>query len=388
MSFGNYDYISLISITGSYPLGSPKAGLPGAVPNIASEERTWETIETKNIGLDMAFFGSRLTGSIDYYIKNNKNMLVVDQLPATLGGAAPTQNIGKLETKGWDLSVGWSDRKGEFRYSITAMLSDSKNKLLELKGNDSYSEGLVKVRKGYSLNSYFGYQYDGIIKNEEQLAAYKQLENVPINVGVGDVMYRDLDGDGKITAFGDPSKGTNGDMTYLGNLLPRYSYAANINLSYKKFDLGILLQGVGKRDGVRTGEFSFPFTSIWMQPLEYFYGKNWTPSNPNAPYPRIIPGEVGFNELRDWNWRTSAMRMSNLSYLKVKVLTVAYNVPQPVISKFKMQSVRVYASGQDLFTFSKDTWNGSFNPEETWDRFDEQTYPFSSVISLGLDIRF
>jgi len=201
-------------------------------------------------------------------------------------------------------------------------------------------------------------------------------------------MYRDIDGDGKITAFGDPAKGTKGDMKYLGNMLPRYIYSSNINLSYKRFDLSILIQGVGKRDGIRTGEFSQNFTAVWMQPLEYFYGKNWTPDNPDARYPRIIPGAVGFDDLNSWNWRTSAMRMNNLAYLKLKTITVAYNLPQILCSKIKMQSIRVYASGQDLLTISKDTWNRSFNPEESWERTDEQTYPFSSVVSMGIDIKF
>ncbi|SDC58373.1 SusC/RagA family TonB-linked outer membrane protein [Niabella drilacis] len=388
LSFGDYDYISLIAISGAYPMGSPNVGLPGAVSSIASENRTWETIEARNAGIDIAVLDSRLTGSFDYYIKNNRNMLVNDQLPATLGGAAPTQNIGKLETKGWDFLIGWNDRIGDFRYSISAMLSDSKNKLVELKGNDAYGEGLVHARKGYSLDSYFGYQFDGLIQNAEQLAAYRQLGNVPADLGVGDVMFRDVDGDGKITAFGDPAKGTGGDMVYLGNLLPRYVYSSNINVSYKGFDLNIFLQGIGKREGIRTGEFSYPFTSVWMQPLEYFYGKNWTPENPTAKYPRIIPGAVGYDGIRNWNWRYSSMRMNNLAYLKLKVLTLAYNLPQTWVRKAKMQNVRVYVSGQDLITFSKDTWNRSFDPEETWERSDEQTYPFNSVISFGLDIKF
>lgn len=388
LSFGNYDYISLISISGVYPMGVTNVGLPGAVSSIASQSRTWETIETKNLGVDFAFLNSRLTGSFDYYIKNNRNMLVNDQLPATLGGSAPTQNIGKLETKGWDFSLAWSDKIGTLSYSISAMLSDSKNKLLELKGNDAYGEGLIYTRKGYSLNSYFGYQFDGIIQNEEQLSAYKQLGNVPANLGVGDVMYRDVDGDGKITAFGDAAKGTAGDMVYLGNLVPRYVYSSNISVSYKGFDLSIFLQGIGKRQGIRTGEFAFPFTSVWMQPLEYFYGKNWTPENPGAKYPRIVPGAVGFDGIRNWNWRYSSMRMNNLAYLKLKVLTLAYNLPQTLVQKTRTQSIRVYVSGQDLLTFSKDTWNNSFNPEENWERSDEQTYPFNSVISFGLDIKF
>lgn len=388
LSFGNYDYVSLISISGTYPMGSPNVGIPGAVSSIASQSRTWETIEARNLGIDFAFLNSRLTGSFDYYIKNNRNMLVNDQLPALLGGSAPTQNIGKLETRGWDLSLGWNDKIGDFKYGITAILSDSKSELIELRGNDAYGEGLIQARKGYSLNSYFGYQFDGIIQNAEQLAAYKQLGNVPANLSIGDVMFRDVDGDGKITAFGDPAKGSKGDMVYLGNLLPRYVYSSNINLSYKGFDLGIFLQGIGKRNGIRTGEFAYPFTSVWMQPLEYFYGKNWTPENPDAPFPRIVPGAVGYDEIRNWNWRYSSMRMNNLAYLRLKVLTLAYNIPQTLVQKARMQNVRVYVSGQDLFTISKDTWNNSFNPEETWERSDEQTYPFSRVISVGLDIKF
>ncbi|HRP32518.1 MAG TPA: TonB-dependent receptor [Agriterribacter sp.] len=388
LSFGNYDYIPLITISGNYPLGSPIVGLPSAVSNIASESRTWETIETRNIGIDYAFLNSRLTGSFDYFIKRNNNMLVNDELPATLGGAAPSRNLGKLETKGWDFSIGWNDQIGNFRYSVTAIVSDSKNKLLELRGNDSYGEGLIFARQGYPLNSYFGYQYDGIIKNADQLAAYKQLGNIPSKLDLGDVMFRDVDGDGKITAFGDLAKGTKGDMVYLGSLTPRYMYSSNIGLSYKGFDLNIFIQGIGKRGGVRTGEISVPLWQVWMEPLKYFHGKTWTPENPDAKYPRIVPGSVGADEVKYWDWRYSSLRMVNLAYLRFKVLTLAYNLPQSVVQKVKMQNIRVYVSGQDLFTISKDTWNNSFSPEETWERSDEQTYPFNSVLSFGLDIKF
>jgi TonB-linked SusC/RagA family outer membrane protein len=388
LAFGNYDYVSLITLTGKYPMGSANTGLSGAISNIASAERTWETIETKNAGIDFALLNSRLAGSFDYYSKSNHNMLVNAQLPAILGGAAPTQNIGKLETKGWDFSIGWSDRKGDFKYSVSAIISDSKNKLVEIKGADAYSEGRVFAHQGYSLQSYFGYDFDGIIKNADQLTAYKKLGNVPTKIGIGDVMYRDIDGDGKITAFGDPATGTKGDMKYLGNMLPRYTYSSNINVSYKRFDLSILMQGVGKREGMVEGEWGLPLSQVWNQPLEYFYGKTWSPANPDAKYPRVIPGSLGFDDLKNWNWRASSMRMNNYAYLKLKVLTLAYNLPQTLCNKMKMQSVRVYASGQDLLTFSKGTWNRSFNPEEIWQRTDSSTYPFSSTVSLGLDIKF
>lgn len=386
--FGNYDYIPLISITGIYPIGSPNVGLPGAVPNIASTDRTWETIETKNIGIDFAFLNSRLTGSLDYYIKYNNDMLVNADLPATLGGTAPSQNLGKLRTKGWDFNVGWNDAIGDFKYSISAMVSDSKNKLVELKGNDSYSEGLVNTRQGYPLQSYFGYKFEGIIKDSKQLDDYKKLGNVPSKIGLGDVMYKDVDGDGKITPFGDPSLGTKGDLIYLGNLSPRYEYSSNIDLSYKGFDLSIFLQGIGKRNGMITGVTSRPMYTIYYQPLDYWYGKSWTPGNPNAKYPRIVPGAVGFDDIAGWDWRTSSMHMLNLAYLKLKALTLAYNLPQNIIKRYKIQNLRIYLSGTDLLTISKGTMGGNFNPEEVWQEFDEQTYPFSSSVSLGLDVKF
>jgi TonB-linked SusC/RagA family outer membrane protein len=389
-SFGNYDYLPLISISGAYPLGSPNVGQSGAISNIASTSRTWETIETTNFGLDFAVLNSKLSGSFDYYVKRNKDMLVSIQLPALLGGSPPTVNSGLLETKGWELSIGWKDKIGEsgFKYSITANLNDAKNKLINLEGSDVYGEGLNYARQGYSLYSYFGYAFDGIIKNADQLAAYKKLGNVPSTIGIGDVMYKDVDGDGQITEYGSAAKGTKGDMVYLGNLLPRYTYSSNISVSYKNFELSVFLQGIGKRDGIKYGDFAQPFQWIWYQPMEYFHGKTWTPENPDAKYPRIIPGGIGFDEIKDWDWRTSAMRVDNMAYLKIKVITLAYNIPQSFCSKLKIQSVRVYASGKDLFTISKGTWDKTFNPEEIWQRNDEQTYPFSRVISFGVDIKF
>ncbi len=390
ISFGNYDYIPLLWTWGSYPLGNPNVGLQGAESAIASADRSWETIETSNIGLDFALFNNRLSGNADAFIKKNDNMLVGISVPATFGGTPPTGNYGKLKTTGWELSLRWSDKMGELKYAIGASISDNVNELIELQSTDSYSEGINWTREGYSLQSIFGYEFDGIIQNQQQLDAYKTLEGVPSNLGIGDVMYKDIDGDGKITAFGDPAKGTNGDMKYLGNLLPRYTYSSDINISFKNFDLSVLLQGVGKRNTIRNGDFGQPYSWVWHQPLEYFYEKSWTPENTDAQYPRLIPGGVGFDGLKDWNWRTSSMRIVDVAYLRLKDITIGYNVPQQVCTRLKAGNIRVYVSGKDLFTISKGSWDGSFDPEEekygSW--LSEITYPFSRVWSFGLDVKF
>ncbi|TSD63838.1 TonB-dependent receptor [Inquilinus sp. KBS0705] len=387
-TFGNYDYIPLVNIGGQYPLGSPNAGAQGAISSISSPNRTWETIETTNLGLDLGFLRNRLTASIDIYRKENKNMLVNAQVPATLGGTPPSQNLGHLVTKGFDLSLGWRDQIGNFKYSITAIVSDSKNKLVELKGNDVLSQGLNYAHQGASLYSYYGYEATGIIQNAQQLENYKKLGNVPANLGVGDMMFKDIDGDGSLTPYGDPVKKSKGDLVNLGSLLPRYTYSSNINLAFKNFDLSVLIQGVGKQVVIRNGDFSIPLSHVWFQPLQYFYGKEWTPQNTNAKYPRLIGGGVGFDNLVNYNWQTSSLLVNNLAYLRFKVITLGYNLPESLTKKLKIAGARIYISGENLFTISKGTWDNSFDPEEGYSRQDDRTYPFTSVKSIGLNIKF
>ncbi|WP_162842678.1 SusC/RagA family TonB-linked outer membrane protein [Mucilaginibacter pineti] len=384
-ALGLYDYIPLISIGGNYPLGSPNAGLTGANSNPASTNRTWETIENKNIGIDISTFRSRLTFSFDYYNKTNNDMLVAIAVPATFGGNPPTSNQGKLVTKGFETSLTWKDQINDFRYSVSLQLSDSKNKLVELKNSDSFSEGLNFARQGYPIYSYFGYVYDGIIKTQAQLDAYKQLQGVPSRIAIGDVMYKDVDGDGKLTAFGDKTKGLSGDQKYLGNLIPRYTYSSNINVGYKQFDLGVFLQGVGKRNVQYEGAISTPNTFFWPS-LEYYSGKTYSTSNPNAQYPRYLPGSVGYDDIRGYDYHTSSLTVQNVAYLRFKVITLGYTLPSAIAAKLKMKSLKIYASGQDLFTISKGTLGGNFDPEDGYR--NEGTYPFNKVYSLGLNVKF
>ena len=389
---GLYDYIPLINQVRDgngnlivYPLGSPNAGLSGVNANPASTDRTWETITNKNIGIDLAVLRSRLSFSFDYYNKINDDMLVDIAVPATFGATPPSSNQGKLVTKGFETIVTWKDKINDFRYSISLQLSDSKNKLVELKNSDNYNEGLVETRKGYAINSYFGYVYDGIIKTQAQLDAYKKLQNVPARVSIGDVMYKDVDGDGKLTAFGDKSKGLAGDMVYLGNVTPRYTYSSNINLGYKQFDLQLFLQGVGKRDVIYESNISRPNTFFWPS-LAYFYNKTYSASRPNAEFPRYLPGNLGWDDVANYDYRASTKTIQNVAYLRFKVITLGYNLPDAIARSIKMKSARIYVSGQDLFTFSKGTFGDNFDPEDGYRQ--EGTYPYNKVYSLGLNVKF
>ncbi|WP_433903650.1 SusC/RagA family TonB-linked outer membrane protein [Sphingobacterium puteale] len=384
-NLGLYDYIPLINLSGNYPLGAPNAGLVGANANPASIDRTWETISNKNIGIDLALMDSRLAFSFDYYHKINDDMLVNIAVPATFGATPPSSNQGKLVTKGFEAMLTWKDKINDFKYSVSLQLSDSKNKLVELKNTDSYNEGLVKTRKGYAIYSYFGYVYEGIIKTQEQLDAYKQLQGVPARVSIGDVMYKDMDGDGKLTAFGDQSKGLAGDMIYLGNVNPRYTFSSNINMAYKQFDLQLFLQGVGKRDVIYESNISRPNTFFWPS-LQYFYGKTYREDRPDAEFPRYLPGNLGYDDVGGYNYRASTKTIQNVAYLRFKVITLGYNLPDVWAKAIKLKSARIYVSGQDLFTISKGTFGGNFDPEDGYRQ--EGTYPFNKVYAMGLNVTF
>ncbi|MEJ5996547.1 TonB-dependent receptor [Pedobacter sp. Du54] len=381
-AFGYYDYIQLINVGGRYPFGTTNTPTTSAsLAGFASPSRTWEEIESRNIGVDMAFFRSKFELSFDYFTKENKNMLVNITLPATLGANPPASNAGRLKTKGFELSMGLRDKIGQFQYGVRGNVSNNTNKLTYLGGQDAYNAGFVNTREGYPLASYFGYVSDGIIKTQAQLDEYKKLQGIPGNLGIGDVMYRDLDGDGSITAFGDRTKGLSGDMKYLGSPRPQWSYGFNLDLAFKQFDFSLFAQGIGKRDVIRVGEFSYPFTQPYWQPLEYFYNKTWDPARPDAEL-----GRLNFDAgLNSWNYRPSTLQLINTSYLRLKNIQLGYNFSPKMLNKFKISTLRLYLSGQDIFEFSKGTWDKSYDPEEN---ATENGYPFYRTFSFGLNVKF
>jgi hypothetical protein len=174
-------------------------------------------------------------------------------------------------------------------------------------------------------------------------------------------------------------------MIYLGNLTPRYTYSANLSAAYKNFDVQVFLQGVGKRDVIYEGAINQPNTFFWPT-LEYYYGKTWSPERPDAKYPRYLPGNLGYDDVKNYNYRASALTLQNVAYLRFKVITLGYTIPENITKRARIKSARVYFSGQDLFTFSKGTLGGNFDPEDGYR--NEGTYPFNKVYSLGLNVKF
>lgn len=379
---GFYDYIELISIaTNYYPFGAAQRDQMARQSNLVSADRTWETIISRNVGIDFSLLKDRLYGSFDYFWKENRNMLIPISYPSMLGISAPATNSGRLEIKGWEVALGWRDQIGDFNYSVRANVSDARNTVASRIGNNLIGLGLNRTPLGYSTNSFFGYVFDGIIQNDADLQQYrKRFPNegqVQTELKVGDAKYLDLDGDGRLSVLGNGTPGS-GDAVYLGDMNPRYSFGVNLGAGYKGFDFSAFIQGIGRRTFFLTGDAAMPFAQPWFQSPEYFYGKTWTPERTDAKYPAIT-----LTGRRFYNYNASTNTRFKVGYARLKNLQVGYTVPKKYIQKMKIDRVRFYFSGEDLFEVH--------NAPGGWDPEDDGgivAYPFTRNYSFGVNVVF
>src|SRR5881296_3080457 len=374
-----YDYLQLITIggRGPYPFGTGGQDQSAYLSGMVAKDRTWETIATTNVGWDATLLSSRLNVTFDYFVKRNKDMLVPINAPALLGATPPFANAGSLKAWGFETSVGWRGALRGLSYSARISLSDAQNKVVNYGGQDTYVLGYNYVRQGYPVNTYFGYVFDGLIRNQAELDAYKLLGGVPSDIGIGDARYKDLNGDGKISLYGD-NPGQDGDVVNLGNLAPRYTYGLNLTLAWKRFDLGTFFQGVGKRTLFREGDYRMPWSDWWRQPPLFYYNQTWNEDRPDAPYPRLSHGDIRF-----WNYQPSSLQKVNAAYLRLKNLQIGYTLPERLIARARMTHARVYFSGFDLW--EKHSVKGGWDPESPPLGFN---YPFQRLYSFGMDITF
>jgi TonB-linked SusC/RagA family outer membrane protein len=340
---------------------------------LASPEKTWETVEQSNIGIDLGFFRNRLTVTADYYVKRNKNMLAALNVPNIIGIAVSNVNIGELKSWGKELDIKWKDRIGKFEYRVGFNISDNQNELVKYDGRNSIGNGgVVNLLEGYPLNSVWGYKTAGYFQSQAEADAYKSSVQYPFiaNPGPGDMKYLDLNGDGIISAGeGTPEK--SGDLVFLGTTNARYTYGFDLGFGWKGFDFSVFLQGALERKFLIAEETLSPILGTADMPWTIHMDR-WTPDNPNALFPRMYQTSAH-------NFRPSDRWAQNGSYLRVKNLQVGYTLP----IKKHIRSLRVYVSGQDLWESTKVL--SVFDPEVGND-VSATTYPFYRTVSFGINI--
>lgn len=370
-NIGTYPFDSFVDLTSSYVFnGNIVNG--AALNDMANSEISWETTEMLNFGLD-ATFANKVTASFDYYIRNTNGILLRLDVPKIIGLTAPYQNAGEVENKGWDFSINYRDKKADFSYDIGFVLSDVKNEVLDLKGISKTN--LVVSNEGYPMNSIYALEAEGYFTDGQDVADHATQYG---NYAPGDIKYKDqltIDSDGDGSPDAADGIINDDDKKIIGNTIPRYTFGLTADFAWKGFDLGILLQGVGKADGYLYAQSVMPFFlggTAQEQHKDY-----WRADNQDAKFPRMA-----FNEPN--NEKNSSFWMKNAAYMRLKNLQVGYTLPNKLTEKIGIKKIRTYFSGQNLFTIDK-----------FWDGFDVEApvgdgayYPQVVTYSFGVDVNF
>lgn len=387
---GEFDYLSLVK------MGTTVLGLPATLQNsstlqnggIVSYDRTWEKVEMKNIGLDLGFLDNRLSTTFEYFGKQNIGMLVNVNYPSVLGGAAPQTNSGNFKTHGWEAIVKWNDHVKDFAYNIAVNLGNTATKVSGVQGYNSYSPGQNGIVNGYPYQPWFVYKTDGYFKDQADVEAYyAQYGNSPdlaalpqnnaaVALRPGDIK-KVAGPSGLITGSGNDSS----SLVYAGDGTPHYTFGINLGFSWKGIDVSAFFQGQLKQLIMRNGWMAFPFGAIYTNQNPTFLGKTWTEQNPTAEFPRLTVNGTRAK----WNYANNDFMLQNNRYIRLKSLIVGYTIPQSLIKRTKLQSIRFYFSGNDLWELVH--IRDGFDPE-MGETSQNSGYPFSRTWSFGVNIGF
>jgi len=366
-------------------------------PGLVSDNLTWETIITKNIGFDAGFIKGKLGASFDYYNRDTKDMFgPAEALPLTLGASVPQANNASVRTKGFDLSITWRDNIGaDLSYTLRATLADNVTKVTQY---NNPTKSLATWYKGETVGEIWGLKTAGIYQSEADVSKGPDQSLYYPNWHPGDIRYTDLNGDGKITR-GNYTADSAGDYSVIGNNLPRYTIGFYTEVKWKNFDLSMFWQGVLKRDfAFRNYDMNFyGFNAISSWNMNAFYKGNnstldyWRPAdetnilgpNTNAYYPKPY---LSFEDYKNKEIQTRYMQ--NASYIRLKNLTVGYTIPTKILQRIALDKARVFVSGENLLTFTPLT--KLMDPEALFDSGwgIGKGHFLRKVLSVGVNITF
>lgn len=393
--YPTYSIMPISTNAGTWLINGQKPTIANT-PGLVSSYLTWETVRTLNAGVDIGALQNRLNINFDWFQRNTKDMIgPAPTLPSALGRSVPPMNNTSLRTRGWELMVKWQDQIKDVHYDVTLMLSDDKTVITE---HPELIHGIGETHyfTGKNMGDIYGYITKGIAKTDREMKNH--LVSLPhggqnaIGSGwaAGDIMYEDVNGDGKITP-GDGTVENPGDMVVIGNSMPRYRIGANINVSWKGLDLGIMLQGVLKRDfSPGPGNSTFYGAtggSIWWsqalkQHVDYFRDDAEHPLglNLDSYYPRPLFQNGDKNQQHQTRYIQSA------AYLRMKNIQLGYTLPVKWTRKIGISTARVFVSGENLLTFT--SLSDIYDPETMWSGYYGTAYPLSKTYSFGLNVNF
>lgn len=366
-------------------------------PGLIAPTFTWETIQTKNAGIDLAFLNNRLTTSFDYYHRLTLDMFAPGlELPSVLGTGEPDENATDMITKGWEFALGWKDQfkvgGKPFNYGISFNLGDSRSFVTKF---PNPTGSLGQFYEGKEIGEMWGFVTDGYFQTQEEIdfgPDQTDVSSYPSTrpVEPGDVKFKDLNGDGRIT-FGDNTLSDPGDRQRIGNSTPRFNFGLNLTADWNGFDFRAFIQGVGKRDFYPNSNdsryyfwnaFAFPWSAVTKANI----ADQWSPTNRDSFYPRA-KAYVAENAGRPGGGRaevslTQTRWLQDASYARLKNVTIGYTIPADVTQKMGINKLRLYLSGENLLEVTK--LFKYLDPEN----LGGAGYPFRRTFSLGANLNF
>lgn len=351
-----------------YVFGKEQALATGAtILTYVNNGGKWETTEQWNVGIDFGFWGNRLTGNVDLFQRDTKDMLLSVTAPAQVGNRyAATANVGTVRNSGIEITLNHRNDVGDFSYSIGGNLSFIKNELTALNGGEKVWGDKTVCDQGLPLYTFWGYRYDGIFRTQEEIDSYLWADGASTGYAPGDAKFYDRNNDGKIDE---------NDKMALGNPFPWLTYGLNFSAEWKGIDLQLFFQGVYGNQiynalRLRTeGTGNEATLSTSMRDV-------WTKSNPDGSIPNPFGNPI--------NSDTNSRFVESGAYLRLKNVQIGYTLPLKWTEKIKMTRCRIYLSGNNLFTATR--YSG-FDPE-VGGGVDYGNYPQSRTFMLGLNINF
>lgn len=386
----NYAYIATMGSGKISEIIDGKQPVYVGAPGLVAGNLTWEKVSTSNIGVDFSFLNNRLTISGDYYVRRTTDMLTSGEpLPNVLGTGVPQENAADLKTKGWEVTLGWRDQlklAGKpLNYQIGFNLADSRAWITKFRNPTGT---LSSYYEGQEIGEIWGYTTLGFFQTQEEIDNHADQTKITHTPGTrplapGDLKFADLDGDDEVSS-GSNTLSDPGDRRVIGNSRKRYTYGLTASASWNGFDLSIFLQGVGKKDYNPSGDLYFwgIFAQPWTNITKGNFEDHWTEENPNAYFPRMKAYVAEYSSKEAGLAQTRYLQ--NAAYLRLKNLTVGYTLPQLLTHKMGLERVRIYASGDNLFTLSGLYKYYKVDPEG----LGGQSYPLQRSFSLGLNVTF
>ncbi len=360
-SLGGYSYANVIAGTGNYPTGNGFEYRPGYAPSsTGNDDLKWETSEQTNVGVDARLLNGRLSFTADWFNKETKDLIVTGITPSTVvGNTASPVNAGNITNKGFEFELGWTDRIGDFGYSVRGNIATLRNKvtyihetLNAIDGTSFHTYGAItRFEKGHPAWYFYGYEFAGI------------------NPETGDPTFVDRNNDGSIT---------DADKTEIGKGMPDFTYGLTLTANWKGLDL--IVFGAGSQGNdiyccLNRSDFT-------LNKLTYFTEDRWRPNHTNGSMPAAGAAEMD-------KFMTSTASVFDGSYFKIKQIQLGYTIPQNWTRKAFIDNLRVYCSLEDFFTFTK--YKG-FDPEVTGVGsalgVDKGSYPNAKKVVVGLNVTF